>query len=156
MRKRDSSATGKPPQEWNRFFGMITRGFVENFSLALNRNSWVIYLALATFYNRKQKRSFPPPERLYAVVPLDRSARSRALSPLRKLGLVEIWGERKGRRRRRFFRLLHVDESGRHVADRQQPTHEELSILQKTGKLPKHLEWVRNSYLKGVGEHGFS
>ena len=129
-------------------FAMITRGFVEEFSLRMSRNAWVLYLALATFYNREQQRAFPTAEMLFAVVPLTRSSRSRALRELLDLQLVEVWGQRQRRRRRTFYRLLHVDRQGHHLMQAQQPTCDQLQAWKAEGALPRDFEWVRQAYLK--------
>lgn len=133
---------------WQDFFLQLTRGFIEEFSLAMNRNAWVLYMALGTFYNSKQRRAFPKPEHLDAVVPLARYGRSRALGKLVELGLVEIWGERKGRRRRTFYRLLHVNEKRRHCAKKQQLDWREIEEMKNHGQLPKDYAWATAAYLK--------
>lgn len=133
---------------WHDRFAMITRGFIEEFSLRMSRNAWVLYLALATFYNRKQQRSFPSPEMLFAVAPLSRFARCRALRELVALGLVEVWGQKRRRRRLTFFRLIHADAKGHHMAQVQQATCEELIAREVEGTLPPGSAWVKQAYLK--------
>ena len=114
----------------------------------MNRNAWVLYLALGTFYNRKECRAFPTLEQLYAVFPLERYGRSRALGKLVELGLVEVWGERRQRRRRTFYRLLHVDDTGKHCAEKMQPSWAELKEMQSRTQLSEAYEWVTTAYLK--------
>jgi hypothetical protein len=133
---------------WHSRFVMISRGFVEEFCFKMRLNAWVLYLALGTFYNLSQRRSFPNLEMLEAVCPLTRSARSRALRELIDLGLVEVWGERLKRKRRTFYRLVHVDAKGHHTAERQQLTLEEIAELDTTGKLPAEYEWAKRAYAK--------
>jgi len=133
---------------WHDRFAMITRGFVEEFSLKMSRNAWVFYLALATFYNRDQQRAFPNAEMLFAVLPLSRFARCRALRELVDLGLVEVWGEKRGRRRRTFYRLPRADTKGHHMAQVQQATCEELLAWEVEGTLPPGSAWVQRAYLK--------
>jgi hypothetical protein len=138
-------------EKWHQRFGMITRCFVAEFCLTLTRNEWVLYLTLATFYNPSQRRSFPRLKDIEAVCPLGAPARSRALSGLKKHGLVEVWGERTGRRKRTFYRLLHAGTKGHHLAEQQQPTGEELQERERKGKLGEDYEWVRTAYRKGLG-----
>ena len=148
-----------PDEHWRDHFAMLTRGFVEEFSLRLNRNAWAMYLTLATFYNRKQQRAYPTMQKIEHVCPLDRSSRSRALYhsdrrskngtlSLIDTGLVEVWSERVKRRRRTFFRLPHVDAGGHHCGERQQPTGEELVEWARANTLPPGFEWVKQSYMK--------
>jgi len=129
---------------------MISRGFVEEFSLKMSRNAWVLYLALGTFYSLPQQRSFPTLELLFAVCPLSRFSRSRALCELADLGLVEVWGKRQGRTRRTFYRLLHVDAKGHHLAEVQQPRAEELLSWEAEGMLPPDFMWAQSAYVKPV------
>lgn len=138
----------KEDDKWQLRFAMITRGFVEEFAFAMSRNAWVLYLALATFYNFSQQRSFPKLEMLEAVCPLSRSSRSRGLRELVNLGLVEVWGERRGRRRRTFYRLLNVDARGHHLAQVQQVSGGELMNWTLKGSIPPDYEWVQRAYLK--------
>lgn len=141
-------ASFKVDENWHSRFAMITRSFVEEFCLKMRRNAWALYLALGTFYNLKQRRSFPSLQMLEAVCPVTRFSRSRALRELIDLGLVEVWGERSGRRRRTFYRLPHVDAKGHHTAERQQPTSEEIDELETEGALPVEYEWARRAYVK--------
>jgi DNA-binding transcriptional ArsR family regulator len=138
----------KVDEKWQQHFGMITRGFVEEFGFALSRNAWVLYLALATFYNIQQQRAFPNLEMLYAVCPLSKSSRSRALGELFEHGLVEVWSERLGRRRRTFYRLPHVDAKGHHLAEVQQPRWEDLLRQELEHTLPEQFAWVHSATLK--------
>lgn len=133
---------------WDEWFALITRGFLTEFAFAMSRNAWVLYLTLATFYNRRQARAFPTLERIETVCPLGRFSRSRALRELRKLGLVEVWAERRGRRRRTFYRLLHADAKGHHKAQLQQATCEEIFERAVKGVLPPGYEWVQRAHLK--------
>jgi hypothetical protein len=94
MAPRPSSKGSRDALGWPNWFAMITRGFVEEYSLELKRNEWALYLALATFYNLPQRRSFPTLQMLEQLVPIDRYGRSRALKRLTALGLVEVWSER--------------------------------------------------------------
>jgi hypothetical protein len=136
----------KVDPKWSEHFAMISRGFVEEFGLRLSRNAWVLYQGLSTFYNRKQRRAFPPLAHLYAVCPLSRFSRSRAMLELVDALLVEVWSESVGRRERRFYRLLFVDAKGHHVSTRQQHTAEELRELERAGSLPPGFEWLKSSY----------
>jgi hypothetical protein len=138
----------KVDDKWHDRFALITRGFIEEFCLKMGRNAWVLYLALGTFYNLAQRRSFPNLQMLEAVCPLTRSARSRALRELTDLGLVEVWGEKFRRKRRTFYRLLHVDAKGHHTAERHQPTSEEIDELETEGALPAEYEWAKRAYAK--------
>jgi hypothetical protein len=135
-------------ERWNQRFAMITRGFVAEFSLALTRNAQSMYLTLATFYSLRQQRAFPTLKHIEAVCPLGGPARSRALAQLKQLGLVEVWAERRGRRRHTFYRLLHVDATGHHLAERQQPTGKELQERQRQGVLGEDYEWLKRAYPK--------
>ncbi|HEV2492292.1 MAG TPA: hypothetical protein VG204_04385 [Terriglobia bacterium] len=137
---------------WHNRFVMVTRGFLEEFSLKMSRNAWVLYLALGTFYHLYQQRSFPKLEMLEAVCPLSKFSRSRALRELVDLGLVEVWGEQRGRKRRTFYRLLHVDAKGHHVAKVEQPTYEDIYERLAQGALSPGYEWVQRAYLKTVQE----
>ncbi len=131
---------------------MISRGFVEEYCFKLGRNEWVLYLALATFYNGKQRRAFPTPEQLYAVVPISRYGRSRAMRKLIELELIEVWGETLKRRRRTFYRLLNVSDGRRHLANRQQRSYKELRELAGKGELPADEGWLHRADPKGVHE----
>lgn len=138
----------KVDEKWHERFAMVTRGFVEEFSLKMSRNAWALYLALATFYNRNQQRAFPNLEMVFAVLPLSRYARCRALRELVNLGLVEVWGARRGRKWRTFYRFPHADTTGHHMAGVQQPTCEELLAWDAEGRLPPGHAWVQQAYLK--------
>jgi len=127
---------------------MVTRGFNEEFCLKMSRNALVLYMALGTFYNRNQHRAFPTLEMLEAACPLSRFSRSRALGELHDLGLVEVWGEKHRRRRLTFYRLLHVDAGGHHVAERQQPTVDELRKWAAVGALSPEYDWMQRAYVK--------
>lgn len=129
-------------------FAMITRGFIEEFSLGMSRNAWGLYLTLATFYNLNQQRSFPTLKMLEAVCPLSRFSRSRALRELTDLGLVEVWGEKLGRKRRTFYRLLHVDAKGHHMAQVQQLSCEDLYERRAEGLLSPGYDLLDRAYLK--------
>jgi hypothetical protein len=135
-------------ENWEKRFAMVTRGFIEEFCFSLSLNAWVLYLTLATFYNLQQKRSFPTLEMLEATCPLSRFSRSRALRTLFGLGLVEVWGEKRGRRRRTFYRLLHADAGGHHMAQCQQPTFNELREWASKSTLPPEYDWVQRAYVK--------
>ncbi len=147
----ESNPTFKQGEWWQSGFAMVTRGFIEEFCFAMSRNAWILYLALATFYNLSQRRSFPTNAMLFAVCSLSRFSRSRALRQLLDLGLVEVWGEKRGRRRRTFYRLLHVDAGGHHVARRQQHTFDELREWAAEGRLPPGYGWVQRAYVKSGG-----
>jgi hypothetical protein len=138
----------KVDEKWHERFAMITRGFVEEFSLRMSRNAWVLYIALGTFYNRNQQRAFPNLKMLFAVLPLSRYARCRALRELVDLGLVEVWGARRGRKRQTFYRLPYVDATGHHMSQVQQPTCEQLLAAYAEDCLPPEYDWVRQAYLK--------
>lgn len=156
MARPKAAAKGKSQSceklDWHERFTMITRGFIEEYSLALKRNEWVLYLALAAFYNPQQKRSFPTILILEQLLPIDRYGRSRAVKRLTELGLVEVWSEKRGRRRLPFYRLLHADEKGKHMAAPQQPSEKELLDFARNGGLPAGYEWFHTAHRKGCGK----
>ena len=145
---RESVPKFKVDAKWNDRFVLITRSFITEFCLSMSRNAWILYVSISTFYNISQERAFPKLEMLEAVCPLSRWSRSRALLELLNLRLVEVWGEKVGRRRRTFYRLLQVNPKGWHMAERQQLTGEELQERFSRKKLLKGMEWVQKAYRK--------
>lgn len=132
---------------WYHGFAMITRGFLVEHSGALHLNQLRLYLGLAVFYNPRQKRSFPRPEHLDNVAPMDAAERSRALHALAEHALVELWREPIGRWNRRFVRLPYVDERGKHMGRRQQPTWQELLEMKQNDQLTAEYAWVSRATL---------
>jgi hypothetical protein len=107
----------------------------------------MLYAAIGTFYNPVQKRAFPRLDMLEAICPLSRYSRSRALRELLTLGLVEVWGEKRGRRRRTVYRLPYVNEKRWHMAHPQQATGDELQDLIAKNQLPADLEWAGRGWV---------
>jgi hypothetical protein len=88
----------------------------------------MLYLVLATFYDPKEKRAWPPPSALEDALPIPKQHRYRTLDELTEVGLVEYWRERVGRHRRKFYRLPYLDEKGHITGELQQPTWEALLV----------------------------